>query len=134
MNHIENLKAAIAAVVAQPELDLGNYVTKTDCGTLFCVAGLLPEVPHFQALGVYRSLWGDPMIGLFSENKSLNALFGEFGSFDAYDCLCATRSYGAWDHELLFGFYEDHCRTATDKELALARLNKALTIRQGEQA
>lgn len=139
MSHIENLKAAIAAVEAQPELELSHYRTETECGTLFCVAGLLPEVRHFQALGVRRHrAWTYPELGRKGVFATLHELFGGFGAaFDddegvdsAYLHLCASRHSGTWDRDLLAGLDGDH---TTDKQLALARLRKALAIRQGEQ-
>ena len=49
---LENLRIAIEALEAAPEeaIDLARF--KSPCGTLFCFAGLLTTVPHFQALGM----------------------------------------------------------------------------------
>lgn len=129
MNYIENLKVTIAAVEAQPELDLEQYRRVTDCGTLYCVAGLLPTIPHFAEMGVVAyGRGGAPVLpGYYGSNIALYALFGTFPDGDAYRCLCASRHWGAWDEEL-------GSDDLSDKELALARLRKALAIRQGEQA
>jgi hypothetical protein len=129
VNYIENLKAAIAAVEAQPELDLNQYRKVTDCGTLYCVAGLLPTIPHFAALGVVGYIGGvgaPELPDSRSSDDTLDELFGMFPDGDAYNCLCALRKYGEWDEELLAS------GRLTDKELALARLNKALAIRLQE--
>lgn len=129
MNYIENLKAAIAAVEAQPELDLLAYRTQREgCGTLYCVAGLLPSTEHFIKLGVTARHNGSPELPDMTLDDTLNTLFGTYSGSPAYYVLCSTSGAGDWDEELLEG------RGLTDKELALARLRKALEIQLDREA
>lgn len=130
MNHIANLRAAIAAVEAQPELDLAAYRRQHPCGTLFCVAGLLPVTEHFIKLGVTANGAGRPRLpAVYDVDDTLDDLFGTYGRFCAYDVLCEPYGFGKWDDELLAA---PERQDLTHKELALARLNKALEIRLDE--
>lgn len=147
---IENLKVLIAAVEAQPELNLKAYRTKHGCGTLFCVAGLLPTIPHFKNLGVEtdemdgRGAPAMPVKG-FGIVDTVAHLFGYYGTFDsgglyqvdAFHKICLMRGQSKWDDELKVNRGTQWCcvpDTITDKDLALHRLNKALAIREAEYA
>lgn len=52
---LNNLNEARAIVEAAPadSINLDDYRRETECGTLFCTAGLLASSPYFMALGMY---------------------------------------------------------------------------------
>lgn len=112
----ENLEALRAAIVAHEEslFDLGNYVRKTGCGTLYCSAGLAATMPFFtdqltgagggigsvaNCLTMQESMWGD----------------------NAYNRLFARAGHSVYD-----GLILDNQGMLSDKELALARIDMAL--------
>lgn len=141
---IENLELAIKAVEEYPEelFDLERFQDRTQCGTLYCTAGLLSTVPHFYHQGVKlvdegEDLCGanrwrlirkiDPATGVMNYTY-LWSLFGDW----AFDRLFEGRGHGIWDEHLIANLYEKHDRFVTDKELALARLQKQLGIYQSQ--
>lgn len=115
----DNLLQAIAATEAFPErlLALHYYRKETDCGTMYCLAGLLTTVPHFaeQGLTLQRSE-RDPTWTLVTEGRKLNDILG----YSAWFRLFAPRGAAEWDEQLL------RDGTLTDKQLALARLRRQL--------
>lgn len=134
MNHLENIDVLIAAVEQQEELDLSTFRSAHRCGTLFCIAGLIPTLPHFQALGVTANTWGAPaMNGAYHPVYNavvdvIEKLFGnpldEHINAWSFEALCERHGEGLWDEELgaepgALGF-----DLPSDKELALRRLRR----------
>lgn len=122
-----NLEVLLAAVKAQPEelFDLGNYKQYAPCGTLFCTAGLAASIPFFQEQGMELVSHGSG--GNFSvhvDNTHIsyapktNTLFGN----DAFEELFQPNGLGFSDSTI------SDDEGMPDKELAIARLEKQLTI------
>jgi len=127
MDIIANLKAAIAAVEAEPEtqISLDCWMAQHRCGTLHCIGGLCAVTPHFTEQGMYASGIGAPTHDSYDDaDPLLDAFFGYYNGEDAYSCVFSEYGTGAWDKELLAG------GRLTHKELALARLHKALAYQQ----
>jgi hypothetical protein len=124
---IANLKAAIAAVEAQPEssINLGVW----NCNTHFCIGGLCAVTPHFTAQGMYaHSNSGEPCAeGCKTVQQVLWRFFGTYGSGgtnSAYWHIFVASGQGAWDAEL------EEDGELPDKQLALARLRRALAYQE----
>lgn len=128
---INNLKAAIAALEAEPDhlIDLRAYIIEHDgCNTLHCSAGLLATTEHFKALGWRWSADGGDVyignrwIGSLNYSDPGIILNQQLGS-NAFDRLFHPRNLGAWD----FSLHEEGPELLiTDKDLALARLRRQL--------
>jgi len=133
MDYIANLKAAIAAVEEQPELDLSYWRTRHTCGTLYCIGGLVATLPFFQAQGMEADGDGAPLAAEFGygyAGDSLTHFFGTYGAYDegdgeigAYAVIFTGAGFGFWDHELSYP-------GQSDKDLALARLRRALAYQE----
>lgn len=137
----ENLEQLIKFVEEEPEqlFDLRLYETPTPCGTLHCALGLAATKPFFQGQGL-RFLGGLLIIadGRWPNNHTLAPLFGE----DSWSRLFEVRGLdykvegevvidsvfdgGSWDA----GIFAKLGPGITDKELALARLNRQLALYQ----
>lgn len=147
--YIENLRVLIGVIEATPEsnVDLATYDARDHrCGTIHCTAGWMAVTPHFNALGVVPSEgWGAPVRDAWAKGdrqaghsvsdeivRVSDLLFGQLGPggmFDgSFSHLFSTRKMGLWDSEILST--DTDCES--DKDLALARLRKALTIREAE--
>jgi hypothetical protein len=142
MNYLENLTILRDHLAQVPEINLKHYRALTDCGTLYCAAGWMPHITHFQRLGIVDSVGGaprleadlalrvraeiDPYDQVDSIDLACNYLFGLFEGGHAHDYLFNSFGHGLWDRELLTD-------GMTDKELALARLDKAIEIRKAER-
>ena len=116
----ENLQELHRVITEYPEskLDLGNYVKHTDCGTIFCAAGLAATLPFFMdQIGMPPAT---PEVGGFksiaSDLSDMSELWGE----DGYNRLFTPHGYGTNDHKFT------QSRPLTDKELILARIEYAL--------
>lgn len=110
----ENLQELIRLVTEQPEqlLDLSRFRNETECGTIYCVAGLACTSAHFRSLGWYwcHSFGDYPSIGKgrhIGEDPVLDEQCGPW----AWDYIFCVRKLG---------------ETGTDKEIALKRLNEQL--------
>jgi hypothetical protein len=116
MSILNNLDIAIQAVTDQPEklFDLASYICKTECGTLYCTAGVLAQHPHFQALG-WTLACG--LVGIRSTQGTLSLQQGADSHLgeDAWNRLLAPRGEGVWDQIYM-------TKPISDKGLALARL------------
>lgn len=127
---IDNLKAAIAAVEAAPALDLGAWRSRHDCGTLFCIGGLIAVTPHFKRQGVYANKSGAPYTRTAA--TSVGALEELFGTYDdagfgvsAFNCIFSSHGSGSWDADL-------RASILSHKDLALARLRRALALQEAK--
>lgn len=131
----DNLIEAIKEVTLFPEeqLDLKMYVVESECGTLYCAAGLLATKPFFQEQGLVLetsqfTLYGKPhqyvthatmSEGMYDRTWA-TMLFG----VDGFLHIFAPRARGTWDDI----FFDDTGDQLTDKELVLLRLQKQLTL------
>lgn len=133
MNYLENLHVLRDAVAAEPEhlFGLATYEDHTHCGTLHCTAGLAATMPYFQAMGLHLvdgtpRIPGDPG-DQFLAQFALNTLFKAHPEHDpkedvdVFDYLFAEAGAGLWDRTL-----REDLGDVSDKELALARLDKAI--------
>lgn len=122
----ENLLVLIEAVKSEPEklFDLSVYERKNSCGTLHCTLGLAATLTHFrmQGLEISASTVAVPVIG--------GTLVYDVGAYDKLDQLFGKESCGRlfgakhegeWDFDL-------QAEQLTDKQLALARLDKQLEL------
>lgn len=141
MNHLENLTVLRDFIANTCKLDLAFYTS--ECGTLHCTAGWLPHIEHFQKLGVLAGIAGEPTMEGYSIHSISSVCNLLFGMFNASRSLCDEEGtwwllfsiYGAsgWDEEL--GAYDANgMRLMSDKDLALARLDRAIQIRETEAA
>ncbi len=127
----ENLLKAIEVVQQYPEelLDLNQWRKECDCGTLYCVAGLLAIQPFFAAQGMHPYHEdGRPICGIVAISPAASWVNEMFGA-GAYDRLFDQRGAGTWDPELTADVIEDDTilmESPTDKQLALRRLRKQL--------
>lgn len=142
--HLQNLKAlrGFLAGVPQYKLDLSEYMH--DCGTVFCAAGWIPHIAHFQKLGVMAGYFGEPILGDLTDvdgdeiDDTVNALFGDFADYCTdHGCRPGTATW-----HLLFsprhnGLHDEAIMQAgeymSDKDLALARLDYAIALMQQDQ-
>ncbi len=110
---LANIDEAIRLVTEQPEkmFDLSSFAQKTDCGTIYCTAGLLATSAHFRALGWRLQVAEDGAIPCILGLPALCSAYlpEQFGPAAAD--LFYMRSYCE-------GFLGD------DKALALHRLNQ----------
>jgi hypothetical protein len=118
-----NLELAIDYMEQQnaTKFNLTQYVRVTDCGTLYCTAGLLATKPEFIQQGFCSDKSGEVefdgnMLGI---GPGADALFGE----SSFDRLFDTYRSGVWDDELI-----GNQQNISDKELALMRLRKQLEL------
>lgn len=129
-----NLRALRAAVAEHPEdqFDLAAWRTSgPTCGTMFCIGGLAATMPFFQRQGMYPDAYdGAPRTQDEDDvDEVLNHFFGlydEDNSESAYDHIFTAAGDSMWDSELRVAFHTETGRSPTDKELALARLDKAI--------
>lgn len=146
MTPIENLEILIDAVEQHPEelFDLSKYKQEKNCGTLFCTLGLAASMPEFQAQGVEfvkRPEYSSSDVKINGETAwYADTADGIFGP-EAFSRLFEPADCGSMDAFLRYspGFVEhcddgdiQHGPNMTDKELALARLNKQLSILKEE--
>jgi hypothetical protein len=125
---VENLQAMIDAVQAHPDDQLYLAAWHT-CGSIYCIGGLCAVTPHFTAQGVKPAISGAPALPNLSFTTTLNRLFGTYLDSDgeeeaAYWFIFTPHGDSEWDRGL------DPHDALTDKDLALARLRKALAIQQ----
>lgn len=136
---LSNLDAAVAAVEAFPaeRIDLGNYTSAanldnvSDCGTLFCVAGILAVTPHFTQQG-----WDFEEIGPGREPGTMSMVVtidgDQFDSRVAWgsDVELCDLAFGPDSWCQVFNVaggsvYDDELPgNPTDKEYALHRLRR----------
>jgi hypothetical protein len=146
MNYLENLRILRAAVAAQPEeeLDLSAWRRDSDfynlpepapgCGTHFCIGGLAAVMPHFRALGLEAGTAGQPRapsLDLRDEDSTLDHFFKPYpgapeNEGTAYRHIFSTWGAGVWDSEIREHWDCYHGVQPNDKELALARLDRAI--------
>lgn len=127
--YLNNLIILRKHIAKRPVLRLATYTTRPElaeslghpCGTLHCLAGEIPTIPHFQDLGIVPGQVGSPGFAEAPEEAgaALLYLFGQPEGCDAWYALANTRAHGTWDNDFAWG-------TMTDKELALARLDRAI--------
>lgn len=130
---LNNLNVLMDAAKSTPDIDLNQYKKRDDtqgCGTLYCLAGLVGVMPYFTEMGVCARQNGAPYMpeGDHGIDGTLDHLFGEFDDEDwgAYHMIFAAYGNGEWDKEILKE------GPLTHKQLAIARLNKAIYIRGTE--
>lgn len=117
----ENLQELHRIITAYPEskLDLQNYVSHTDCGTLFCAVGLAATMPFFMdQIGMPPA---DPAESGFNNLADDLSDMSEIWGHDSFDRLFASHGQGRYDEEIL-----DNQAPLSDKELILARIDRAL--------
>lgn len=138
---VTNLETLLAAVEAQPDeqFNLSDYSNETECGTMYCTAGLAATLPHFNAQGMYWGLgmYGGPEVkvgnGTVNDDDETDQRFG----LDAWYILFASYGFGKLDKELGAYAPEDayqRTRLLKDKELAIARLKAQIKFIKGEAA
>lgn len=124
---LANIDEAIRLVTEQPEalLYLETYEQKTDCGTLYCAAGLLTTSAHFRNLGwsLYRGEHGDRYAwvhinGREITNERAEPYFGPTASRNLFSAAGGS----AFDCDFE-GYFNDEGDTGEGhKALALHRL------------
>lgn len=132
---ITNLTTLRDAVALQPEeqFDLSNYKKESECGTLFCTAGLAATMPHFQLQGVTLYSWSynRHMVRVdgidVDDSPSTDVLFGD----KAWKNCFAGRDDGGRDgkhHKAGVDRWDsvEISADVTDKELALWRLEQQI--------
>lgn len=137
MTPIENIEILIEAVTAQPEelFDLSKYKREESCGTLFCTLGLAATLPEFQAQGLKIFQCGDAFDVTINDVHAWYEGIAEpvFGPnafirlFEPADCGTMDAVLG-YDRGWSYG-----SPNMTDKELALKRLNRQLSILKEEK-
>lgn len=143
MTIIDNLMRIRKLVSDYPEenIYLDRFcVQKSDCGTLYCVAGLMASDPYFQNMGFHlrRENPESPTSPLFVFYKS-RFIFDMDNDVDvsadifgqgAYRRLFEQRGDGLYDGELLSfnedGVVTDQYDDVSDKRLAIYRIDRRL--------
>jgi hypothetical protein len=124
-NIVQNLKKAIEAIEGRDssELELSCFTSKGECGTLYCSAGILAITQYFYDQGM---MFKEDHVYI-NGRSMFQAEVGDimFGTC-AYSRLFELRGCAEWDGEI------DPRDEMTDKELALARLNRQLEVVQKE--
>ena len=138
---LDNLQRLRGLVEAFPEelINLDRFCITKDCGTLFCVAGLMATDPYFQRFGYKLNRSSEYTNSPFYVYRESNYIFDRINGIDvsadifgvdAYDRLFDQRGNGEFDSDLL-GFDEDghpdsHNEDVTDKQLALYRIDRQI--------
>lgn len=154
MNYLENLKVLRDAVAAEPaeNMYLNAWTIKAPCGTLHCIGGLAATMPYFHSLGMWADGTGAPCSSGRAPSEALEHFFGRYEVTDelcpdvgAVRCIFAGFECGRWDRELAAAagaiiegceeHIDDYIDTdkMDDKQLALARLDKAITYWEERQ-
>lgn len=134
---LTNLEVLLAAVKSQPEalFNLSSYRNDTECGTMFCTAGLAATLPHFNA---QKMRWGvdafdDPTVligsGSVGDDEKTDPLFGQNSWYN----LFSTFGSGSRDEDL--GAVNDIGERVggyTHKELAILRIEAQIETVKGE--
>jgi hypothetical protein len=116
----------------EPKLfNLSSYKKVRECGTLYCTAGLAATLPAFkeQGMALQADGWDWSIVRVnghdIDDDGIADGLFGE----DAWKTCFAPREEGKYDGNFP-GLYDD---SVTDKELALWRLSRQISIVAGEK-
>lgn len=144
---LANLRALRDAVANEKEdlFDLSAWIDQSPCGTLHCIGGLAPTLPYFRQLGLRAEADGAPYLPGWDLDETLNILFepwpgaiviggdenDEHGLADevAFSHIFCGYNDGEWDMELRDAYQNqklDGSATMTHKDLALARLDRAI--------
>lgn len=116
----------------EPKLfNLGAYKKERECGTLFCTAGLAATLPAFKKQGM--ALFADGfdwfMVRVNGHDIDDDGIADGLFGVDAWRTCFAARAEGKHDGDFP-GVYDDE---VTDKELALWRLSRQISIVAGEK-
>ncbi len=114
---LNNINEALLAVHATPEQVINLSTYRTSCGTHYCLAGILTETPHFQALGWDWSHLSLPAINGSDVDRGEEPADAHLGA-RAWNNLFASRGNGDLDFAILKG----QQGFITDKDLAICRL------------
>lgn len=135
LENLEVLKAAIAATQSTT-INLDRWKYKTDCGTLYCAAGLASILPHFNAQGM--KLNGDDVPEFNGESiwsEEGEAVATEMFGPDVYENVFSPRGEGRRDAEFPgaeegLSEYGDPIaeipQETTDKDLAIWRIDQQI--------
>lgn len=138
---LTNLNVLLEAVKAYPEkqFNLSNYRDETECGTLFCVAGLAATLPHFNAQGMYfdKDEWSEWVIRMdadrtVSDDEATDPLFGPESWYNMFS------TYGSGNRDVVLGAYAEgdsfhYSPLLTHKELAVRRIKAQIAAVEGAE-
>jgi hypothetical protein len=141
--YAHNLEVTITAVTnfSEERVYLDAFRKDSNCGTCYCVSGLIAVTPYFNEK---YNVIADPedgeaiiRTGYDGDTSMEKTLFGYIGLYKpdhpypyvgVFSILFTAYGMGEWDEELNHSAECTLHRRLTHKELALARLNKALGI------
>jgi hypothetical protein len=134
--YLKNAREAERVIINAPEdrCDLMHYIQESVCGTTHCFMGWLAVDPYFQNLGLRFNKAFIPYLQYADDVGMVNAAADLFGHFwkdglDAWEYLFAPRHGGLGDG----GIFAEHGHDISDKELAIHRIEKWITLLEREQ-